>query len=149
MVSLHDRRQADVLVVLGRHALHGAAHLVPGPRRRRPAHDLPIAVLGLDGTALQDLGLGAGHHCRGDQRGERKMQQIDNDGQGQPRRHGRAGRTAIAKGRTEQAVLLPWCVPGGSASQRASALNLTATAARCRAMRHRTDPTVQWLRSRQ
>ena len=47
--------EADVVAVLGRHALHQRAHLVLGARRRRLAHHLPVAVLGLDGAALGQL----------------------------------------------------------------------------------------------
>ena len=49
--------EADVVAVLRRHALHHRAHLVLGAGRRRLAHDLPVAVLGLDRAALRRLRL--------------------------------------------------------------------------------------------
>ena len=47
--------EADVVAVLGRHALHQRAHLVLGAGRGRLAHHLPVAVLGLDRAAFRRL----------------------------------------------------------------------------------------------
>src|SRR5215831_7676838 len=47
--------EPDVVAVLRRDALDERAHLVLGAGRRRPAHDLPVSMLGFDGPTLGRL----------------------------------------------------------------------------------------------